>query len=62
MEYAINTLTIELANIENVLRKQRALSCEIMSDHPDKEYYDNAKSQLLSAIEFIKIGENNEKD
>ena len=53
VNHAIETLRIELYRIRGVLRKQRALSCEIMSAHPDGDHYSNAEMEILGAIRIL---------
>lgn len=54
MKYAIETLEIELNEIKNVRRKQRAISCEYMSAHPDEEHYRQVEKEIEQAISVLK--------
>ena len=53
MRYTIETLEIELNKIKGTLRAMRAISVEIMSDHPDKDHYLSRENEIKEAIEQL---------
>ena len=63
MNYAIETLEIELYKVKEMLRKIYKMEDEMMSTHPRRDFYGQKRKDLEIAIKelnrFTK-GENNE--